>query len=830
MSDPSQLLLASLNPVTRKEAEQNLQTLSQQPGFLPHLLKLVLNPTGDRAARLAASVYLKNVVKNRWDDDGVPIPPADQAAIRADIVPAMISLSGPPDKTMRAQLAETVSLIAAVDFPERWGDLMDILVSSLSSTDYNVNLAILETAHSIFRPWRSQTQTNELYSTINYVLSRFVEPFLAFFRQTAATLLSSPPPPNLSLIAQVMVVSTNIFYDLTSQDLPPAMEDAHAEFFQPGEGWFSKFMVWDPAELRGDPDDTTPSLPAQLKTTTVELVELYLNKYPEMLAQTKTVEAFVQTVWNNLGTGQLQGVGDDALVSQSLHFISTAIRSNMYREVFSARDTIANLVQGVVVPNIGLRDYEVEQFEDEPLTFIRQDLAVPSMGGAVGDVATRRQAAADIVRALVASGSETETTEVVGQWITNGLQQYAADPAGNWKSKDSAVYLLTAVATKGSTTQHGVTSTNALVDVVKFFSDNVFSDLQAAPNAIHPVLQVDAIRFLYTFRNQLSKEQLLAVLPMLQHHLASENPACYTFAAIAIERILFIRRNNQLLFTQADVRDLAPSLLDVLLTRIESGGSAQKVAENDYLMRCAMRVIVTARQTLTPVYQQILSRLVNILGVISQNPSNPVFDQYIFESISALIRFIVAGKPDTLPVFEETLFGPITIILQQDIEQYIPYTFQILAQLLELHHTGAPEAYRALQPFLTHAAVWAQKGNIPGLVKLLKAFLAKDTAYMVETGAYVKVLGVIQQRLIPSKVHDSWGFELLCTLISNIPGTTMLQYMRPLVLVLLTRMQTSKTDKYVYHFTYFFLFATAIQMPSVTPDVVIRTMEQLQTG
>ncbi|KAK7021097.1 importin-alpha export receptor [Paramarasmius palmivorus] len=38
--------------------------------------------------------------------------------------------------------------------------------------------------------------------------------------------------------------------------------------------------------------------------------------------------------------------------------------------------------------------------------------------------------------------------------------------------------------------------------------------LQAQANA-HPILQGDAIRFLYTFRNQLTKQQLpLSVLPL----------------------------------------------------------------------------------------------------------------------------------------------------------------------------------------------------------------------------------------------------------------------------------------------------------------------------
>lgn len=50
--------------------------------------------------------------------------------------------------------------------------------------------------------------------------------------------------------------------------------------------------------------------------------------------------------------------------------------------------------------------------------------------------------------------------------------------------------------------QQGVTSTNALVDVVQFFSQHVFQDLQAEADTVHPILQVDAIRFLYSFRNQ----------------------------------------------------------------------------------------------------------------------------------------------------------------------------------------------------------------------------------------------------------------------------------------------------------------------------------------
>jgi exportin-2 (importin alpha re-exporter) len=153
-------------------------------------------------------------------------------------------------------------------------------------------------------------------------------------------------------------------------------------------------------------------------------------------------------------------------VSQSLRFLSTAIRSGFYKELFGQRDTISALIQGVVVPNVSLRgkvpilrvilllsknftlaEHELEQFEDDPLEFIRLDLSLPGSS----EVTTRRQAAADILQALVSSGYEGETTEIVGSWIASGLQEYRASPAQNWRSKDNAVYLLTAIASRGST-------------------------------------------------------------------------------------------------------------------------------------------------------------------------------------------------------------------------------------------------------------------------------------------------------------------------------------------------------------------------------------------
>ncbi|KAK7018654.1 importin-alpha export receptor [Paramarasmius palmivorus] len=854
MADLPTLLLASLNPGTRKQAEQNLNALSEQPGFLSHLLTLVLNQSQDRAVRLSASVYLKNLVKLRWEEDVQPLAEQDKATLRSQLVPAMLQFSAPQDKGIRAQVAESVALIAELDFPSKWPDLIDQLVGSLQTSDSNTILGVLHTAHSIFRQWRAHVRSDQLFTEINLVISKFMNPFLDLFRRTATHLLKTAlPTPEKSVQTQCMILLVEIYHDFTCQDIPPAIEDTHKEFFTGESGWFPMFMAWDPDDLRNnDPDEPTPSLPSQLKRVILEVVEasaalspqrLFVKLYTEQLLESNAVPAFVQGVWSLVGSNRLTSVSDDPLVSQCLRFLSTAIRSGHYTQLFTTTETISTLVEGVVIPNVSLRQHELEQFEDDPLEFIRLDLSIGGAGaggaGVSNEGVTRRQAAADVVKALVGTGGgegEKITTSIVGNWIERGLAEYAqsgksADGEG-WKAKDSAIYLLTALASRGATTQHGVTSTNALVDVVKFFSDHVYEDLQAQGN-VHPILQVDAIRFLYTFRNQLTKQQLLSVLPLLARHLQSDNYVTYTYAAITIERVLAIRQpgQSQMLFTQTDIHETANDLINALLSKIEAAGTPEKVAENDHLMKCVMRVIVTARQSLSPNYQALLKRFVDILGVISRNPSNPKFDQYIFESISALMRFVVAGDASALATFEGVLFGPFTVILQNDIDQYIPYTFQVLAQMLSLHNESTvPSEYEALLPFLLTPGVWAQKGSIPGLVKLLKAYLKRGASAMVSRGQIASVLAVAQQRLIPSRVNDVWGIELLMGVVSYVSPSDLKQYFKAVLMTLLTRMQTSKTDNYVYLFVKFLLYTAALDIDGLGPDYVIGGVEEIQAG
>lgn len=238
---------------------------------------------------------------------------------------------------------------------------------------------------------------------------------------------------------------------------------------------------------------------------------------------------------------------------------------------------------------------------------------------------------------------ESSITTIVGRYINQYLSEYSANPQANWKQKDTAIYLLTSIASKGSSSSFGVSKTNELVDVVQFFSDHVAQDLHAPSESVHPILQVDAIKYIHTFRNQLTKEQLLSVLPLLVTHLESDNYVTCSYAAVTIERVLFLKQQNgvsqnQLLFTPTDVQPFSENILMAMFRRIQSGQTPEKISENDYLMKCVMRLIITSREGLAPAREPVLAHLVQILEQIAKNPSNPKFSQFCFESIAALIR------------------------------------------------------------------------------------------------------------------------------------------------------------------------------------------------
>ncbi|KAJ1727045.1 importin-alpha export receptor [Coemansia biformis] len=805
----------SANAQERKQAEKYLASIEQAAHFVVPLLQLVNNEATDGTVRFAAALYFKNFVKRRWaqsEDAEDTIAEDDRRAVKGELVGLMISAP----KKLQLQLGEAVSIIAENDFPEKWPELISTLVGKLSATDYHVNNGILQTAHTVFKGWRSAFRSDALYLKINQVLAEFTEPYMQVF-VTTDRLLDEHANDRVALqvLLHSLALLCQIYYDLNCQDLPPFFEDHMGEFMQT----FHKYLVYsNPHAAADDDDEDVAGDLEEVKAGICEILELYAQRYEEDFKQ---LPQFVETVWGML-TAAGAGAKYDGVVSRGMAFLQTVVRNPRQKHLFAASESLALICERIVIPNTVLPEADEELFEDDPMQYVRRDVEG-------SDAGSRREAAAGLVRGLLDQFS-AETTQVMSVYIRKALEQYAANPGGRWRDKDVALFMATSVAVVASVQSLGATQVNELVDVADFFKTQVVQHLTAVDSDREaPILKADAIRYVATFRSQLDGGLLAQALPLLANHLAHPSPAVSTYAAIAVERLLVLKRDGRLVFGPQDIQPLAEAILGHAFGVLARADSPQKLAENDYLMKLVMRVIVASRTNILPLAPAALEKLAHILGEVSKNPSNPRFSHFMFEALASLARFSCGADSGALGQFEATLFPIFQAILQADVAEFMPYVFQILAQLLSGHRAsgGLPESYTQLLPPLLQPTLWSAQGNIPALVQLLQSYLHTGGAQLAAGGQLQPILGVFQ-RLIASRTNDHHGFNLLAAVTQLVPADAVKQYLKAIMSLCLNRLQSSRTAKFTRNFAHYLGFVLCATNGGA--DLLMDTMDAIQPG
>lgn len=415
-----------------------------------------------------------------------------------------------------------------------------------------------------------------------------------------------------------MSLLSKVFYDLSCQDMPPQFEENLEQI----STLLLKYLTYENPLLATD-DDAEAGVLENVKADICEALQLYTNKYDDEFGKYTTV--FITNAWNLLSSIGPEAKYDN-LVSKALHFLTAIAGVDRHAQNFNDENVLNQVVEKVVLPNVALRELDIEQFEDEPIEFIRRDLEG-------SDTDSRRRAATDFLRTLQEK-FEGLVTNVAGKYINHYLEQGKS----SWKDRDTAVSLFLSIAAKGAVTgAQGVKTVNSLVNVVDFFQQHIASDLISADS--EPISKVDAIKYLYIFRSQLTKDQWQAAFQPLIQHLGSDNYVVYTYAAIAVERVLYLTDDaGNHVFTRADIEPFAKDLLEHLFKLVEKEQVPAKMQENEFLMRCIMRVLIVMKDGVLAFADSVLDHLVTITAVIKENPSNPRFYYYHFEALGALIR------------------------------------------------------------------------------------------------------------------------------------------------------------------------------------------------
>lgn len=503
--------------------------------------------------------------------------------------------------------------------------------------------------------------------------------------------------------------------------------------------------------------------------------------------------------------------GQDRLAITAIGFLTSVARS-VHFALFGDEAALRQVCEGIVVPNLRLRPDDEEAFEFNWIEYVRRDVE-----GSDND--TRRRAAAELLRALVDKFPQ-ETTTICGGYITALLQEAARD----WRAKDAAMQLVTALAVKGKTAAAGATSVNQLVDLNDFYTQHVAPELADANVDAKPVVKADALRFATTFRSQLPKPVALDLFARCAALLRSQSNVVHSYAAILVERLLASKENGQPRFASTELGPQLQPILEALFAALQLAESG----ENEYVMRAVTRLVAFVGPLIAPVAPAALRQLSNVLVAVCQNPTQPGFNHFMFEAVAALVKFSCAADASNLALCEEVLFPPFQLVLQQDVQEFHPYVFQILALLIEQRPPGTtlPATYMQLLAPLLSPVFWERSGNIPALVRMLRAYTTVAAKEVAAAGHLPATLGVFQ-KLVSSKAHDHEGMMVLDSLICGLDHATLAPYISGIWGILFQRLQSARTNK----FTRCFVYSVALMvLKQGGAAAVLQSMDSVQPG
>lgn len=776
-------LASTISPdvAVRKEAEAYLKSMETSQGYGKLLMVAMDNGAWEMPVRLSAAITFKNYLKHHWDSDtgNQDISEHDRVEIKSQIIDLMLRLP----ENLQKQVSDGISIIGKHDFPSKWTELFPKMSSTFTSNDFHAINGVLRTANPLFKRYRFEDKSDKLWTEIKIVLEQFAEPLTTLFSNSLTSLQTHRDQPAIAkILLDSLLLMCKIFYSLNFQDLPEQFED-RMEIWMKGFHNLLEFP-FSPALDNADPEK--PGVLQELKAQICENVALYAQKYDEEF--TSCLPTFFQDIWTLLVTITPEPKFD-LLVSAGMKFLSSAAQREHYKHLFATKEVLTNICEKIVAPNVFLRGPDVEMFENEPEEYIRRDIEG-------SDVDTRRHGACELVKALCVF-SEQEVTALFGSYVQTLLQQYASNPTANWFSKDAAIFLVTSLAVRGATREQGTTKVSSLINVSDFFTQNIVGDLQGADVNSTVQLRADAIKYVMTFRNQLSREMHLALLPLLAAHISSSSVVVSTYAAACIERLLTLRNGATTVITEADLAPLTPTLFQNLFAKFSGHGAE----DNEYIMKCIMRALACTKSSAVPFTPIIMTQLNNKLVQVAKNPSLPHFNHYLFESICCTIKNVEQDVV-TLDNIEDLLLPTFTPILQDNID-FQPYVFQVLSQLIEARPSPVPEKYLGLFPVLLTPTLWQSIANAPPLVRLLNAIIVKQGGSLFADRKQLEgVLGIFQ-RLVSSKTTDKEGFTLVEALVHVLSLQELQTYLGSIFNVLCTRMSKMKTPKFVKGFLVF---------------------------
>ncbi|KCV72577.1 hypothetical protein H696_00168 [Fonticula alba] len=824
-----QRIISALSAMTDvgsvNDAELFFRTAASIPGYAPILLSLAIGDTMDAsissiepAVSLSAALMLKNFLAIAWtsatNPDRLPFPAGDRIAIRERIVPALFSCSSTPQRNL---LLTCLATISNSQYPSKWPELLGLLLSEVDTSNPAKINTVLQALNTVLKRFKSHNRTERLVADLLQASAELKDVLPQFAEVIGSHITTGADDQTLAISFHSLSLLCEIITSLCYLDLPDDIEVNMPRVF----AVLRAVLHFHPQGRTYPEDEEDPyaNPPAYFRLSLCALIDLFTNSYHEYFE--KELPSFFDSIFHLL-VGFAESSTYDRFVAAAIRYTCTVVSKPAYATTVCTPPGLTLLASKIILPSLQLRDSDEEVFEDTPMDYVRHELEGH-------DAATPRSTAGRLINALATRYRESFTQICIGL----ARDQLTSQPLGpdSWRAMEAALTLVHSVASAGGVTlRDGVVATNEFLSPDDAFA--IFETPLTSPDFAHfPFLVARSLYFLVMFRNHLSTEIVLKTMPYLVGLLASPNQVLHTFAAVAVGQ--YFARHRVTLAHSVALELLEPLFAGMFSIFMRNGTAPLRVSENNYAMLAVVRTLLFYRPVLVAAPRIFVSAYVELLGVLSiicTNPSNPRLSHCLFEAIGALSRplpthspalpgFLASTgqTPAELPArvlelhagFERALLPVMGEILKAGVAEFIPYSFQIIALMLESNPSvlqaagAAPGAapslnqfYLDILPSLFVPVLWEVSANISAIARLFCAYLRCVPEEFVSRNLLPPLMDILK-RMIGTRAFERDACQLAESLLVYLPAPAFTQFAPTVLLILLERIQSNKTPVFV---------------------------------
>ena len=158
-----------------------------------------------------------------------------------------------------------------------------------------------------------------------------------------------------------------------------------------------------------------------------------------------------------------------------------------------------------------------------------------------------------------------------------------------------------------------------------------------------------------------------------------------------------------------------------------------------------------------------------------------------------------------------------------------------------------PDSYKGLIGPLLMGSLWTQRGNVPALVRLLRAMLAKGAPVFVANNQLGAVKDIIRFLNESGKAHDAVTCDLVEGVFLNVPmcvfgscatdetntefdSPALQTILRDVLIILLTRLMQKRTERWVQGLIKALFTTIAVGREGFSADELVAAFDQIQPG